>query len=387
MTPVDRLRQQAYPSHMSPEELADGIKTILSHSPAFPGSNLVVDIIANPVAGGFKLKRYTKLRDAELKQLVGKAQKLQKRKESVEVRLHLTEREGHAADIMQELIDLPSGTHADGHLRADARQESKRHIIITTGGDGTSLEAAERIALLPEPEKDRFGILRLPLGTGNDGSEGRDLITALGRFLGPVKFARRPAVRVTPASAGGGKPRYAFNIASIGLDAYVAEMTNKVKAKISGDFYKFWVDIASVFYDKVYKVAPMHVKLWNNLGKLVRDETKEQLLVVFGVSGYRQYGSNKPILPSKENVVLVSQTSLLRKMAIKTPIETGKYQGLPEVESYSASKAEVEYDKPILLQCDGETQLLTQKDFPLTFEVVRDLYNVVVPESSVAPAI
>ena len=372
---------------MSPEELADGIKTILSHSPAFPGSNLVVDIIANPVAGGFKLKRYTKLRDAELKKLVEKAQKLQKRKESVEVRLHLTEREGHAADIMQELIDLPSGTHADGHLRADARQESKRHIIITAGGDGTSLEAAERIALLPEPEKDRFGILRLPLGTGNDGSEGRDLITALGRFLGPVKFARRPAVRVTPASAGGGKPRYAFNIASIGLDAYVAEMTNKVKAKISGDFYKFWVDIASVFYDKVYKVAPMHVKLWNNLGKLVRDETKEQLLVVFGVSGYRQYGSNKPILPSKENVVLVSQTSLLRKMAIKTPIETGKYQGLPEVESYSASKAEVEYDKPILLQCDGETQLLTQKDFPLTFEVVRDLYNVVVPESSVAPAI
>jgi diacylglycerol kinase family enzyme len=283
--------------------------------------------------------------------------------------LHLTEREGHAATIMQELIDTPSGMP---------------HIIMTAGGDGTSLEAAERLALLPEQEKDQFGILRLPLGTGNDGSEGRDLVTALGRFLGPVKFERRSGVRITPGTAGGNAPRYAFNIASIGLDAYVAEMTNKVKAKISGDFYKFWVDIASVFYDKVYKVVPMRVKVWDSLGKLLTDETQKRLMVVFGVSGHRQYGSNKPILPSTENVVLVSQTNLFRKMLIKTPIETGRHQGLPEVESYSASKLEVEYDERVLLQCDGETQLLTEEDFPLTFEVVRDLYNVVVPISTEA---
>lgn len=353
---------------MRPEELADGIRTILSHSPVFPGSSLIVDIIANPKAGGFKLKHYTKMRKTEMKSLVDKALGHEKRKEPLSVRLHLTERGGHAAAIMQRLID-----------HSDANGADSRHIIMTAGGDGTSLEAAERLAYLPEPEKDRFGILRLPMGTGNDGSEGRDLVTALGRFFRDVKLERRPAVRVTFSKENGHLPLYAFNIASLRLDAYVADMTNKLKAKLSGDSYKFWVNVASIFYDKVYKVAPMQTKVWDDDSRLISDETKKRLLVVFGASGYRQYGSNKQILPASDNALVVSQASLFRKLMIKTPIETGQYQGIPEAQSYAASKVEVNYDQPILLQCDGETFPMTHGDFPLTFEVVKDIYNVIVP--------
>ncbi|MCE5255735.1 MAG: diacylglycerol kinase [Spirochaetaceae bacterium] len=353
---------------MRPEELADGIQTILSHSHVFPGCSLTVDIIANPKAGGFKLKNFSKKRRSEMKSLVDKALSFEKRQEPLSVRLHLTERGGHAAAIMQRLLE-----------RSEANGKDSRHLIMTAGGDGTSLETAERLACLPESEKDRFAILRLPMGTGNDGSEGRDLVTALGRFFRNVKLERRPAVHVTPSDEGGQLPLYAFNIASLGLDAYVAEMTNRLKARFPGDSYKFWVDVATILYDKVYRVVPMHTKVWDNDGKLVSDETKARLFLAFGASGFRQYGSNKRILPGPDNALLLSQTSLLRKMMIKTPIEKGSYQGFPEAESFLASKVEVDYDQPILLQCDGEIHPLAHCDFPLTLEVVKDLYNVIVP--------
>jgi len=38
---------------MRPEDLAEGIRAILARSPSFPNSKLIVDIIANPNAGGF----------------------------------------------------------------------------------------------------------------------------------------------------------------------------------------------------------------------------------------------------------------------------------------------------------------------------------------------
>lgn len=353
---------------MHPEDLAEGVQTILSHSPAFPGSKLIVDIIANPKAGGFKRRNFAGKRRKELKTLIEQASRLVKRPNPPSVHLHLTERGGHAAAIVQRLLD-----------RSESNGKDSRHLILTAGGDGTSLETVERLVHLPESEKDRFGIVRLPLGTGNDGSEGRDLMAALGRFLCAVKFERRPAIHIVPSIEGGRPPLFSFNIASLGLDAYVAHMTNRLKASFPGDSYKFWVNVATLLYDKVYKVAPMRMRVWDGKGGLMKDETAKRLFVAMGASGFRQYGSNKSILPGPENLIAVSQTGLLRKLFIKGPIETGRQDGLPEVQKFSASRVELEYHEPILLQCDGEIHSLTSCDFPLTMEIVNNSYNVIVP--------
>ena len=353
---------------MHPENLAEGVETILGHSPAFLGRKLVVDIIANPKAGGFRRPRFASRRKSELQSVVALASSLPIRDQKVQVRLHRTERCGHASAIAQRIIE---GSTANG--------QDSIHLIMTAGGDGTSLETAERLLHLPEGQKDRFALLRLPMGTGNDGSEGRDLVVALGRFLGQLKLERRAAVRVIPAADGGRAPLWAFNIASIGVDAYIADKTNRLKSVFPGDSYKFWVDVATVLYDRAYKVAPMALAVWDSDGKEIHRSEKERLFVGMGASGNRQYGSNKKILPGAENVVTCSQIGLLRRLLIKGAIEAGRHEGLCEVEHFSAGRIELGYAENIPLQCDGEVEILARCDFPLVMEKLSGLYNVIVP--------
>lgn len=352
---------------MKPDDLAEGLGAILSRSPILPDKSLIVDIIANPKAGGFSRIHHSKKRFKELKEIVNRSLGLPERRQPFSLKMHMTERCGHAAAIVQRILD-----------RSPSNGKDNCHLIITAGGDGTSLETAERLTLLPESEKDRFGLVRLPFGTGNDGSEGRDLIAALGRFLGPAILQRRPALKITPSEEGGALPRYSFNIASIGLDAYVADMTNRLKRNFPGDSYKFWVNIGTLFYDRLYNVIDMSVKAWDG-DRLVHESRMQRLLVAMGATGNRQYGSNKSILPDERNCVTISQTSLFRKLILKGPIEHGYHDNISELTHFSADKLLIDYAERIPLQCDGETDILAKCDFPLVMERLRDAYNVLVP--------
>ncbi|HEY9054386.1 MAG TPA: diacylglycerol kinase family protein [Rectinemataceae bacterium] len=356
---------------MHPELLADGVRAILGASPAFPKHRIFVDIIANPKAGGFKRPRIASRRKSELQTLVAAAGHLPARERETQVRLHLTERCGHASAIAQRILE-----------RSSSNGKDTIHIIMTAGGDGTSLETVERMLQLPEDKKDGFAVLRLPLGTGNDGSEGRDLGTALGRFLGPLALERRAAVRVSPNQEGGKPPLWSFNIASIGLDAYVADKTNMLKSIFPGDSYKFWVNVATLSYERAVKVVPMSVRAWDSDGALVHESEKERLFAAMGASGNRQYGSNKKILPGPENVVLCSQASFLRKLLVKGAIEGGRHEGVREIEHFCADRMEIGYSENIPLQCDGEADNLARCDLPLMMERIPGLYNVVVPSAS-----
>lgn len=352
---------------MKPNDLAEGLGEILSRSPILPEKSLIVDIIANPKAGGFSRIHHSKRRFQELKEMVRQAQVLPLRKEQVSLKMHLTERCGHAAAIAQRILD-----------RSPSNGKDSCHLIITAGGDGTSLETAERMTLLPESEKNRFGLVRLPFGTGNDGSEGRDLIAALNRFLRFALLQRRPALKITPSDEGGALPRYSFNIASIGLDAYVADMTNRLKRNFPGDSYKFWVNMGTLFYDSIYNVGEMYLKAWEG-DRVVHESKTPRLVVAMGATGNRQYGSNKSILPDERNCITISQMSLFRKLILKGSIEHGHHDNISELTHFSADKLLIDYSERIPLQCDGETDILAKCDFPLVMERLPNAYNVLMP--------
>ena len=353
---------------MRPEDLAEGIRAILEHSPALARHRLIVDIIANPKAGGFKRPRFALARKRELAAMVERARHLPERAEPVQVRLHLTARGGHASAIAQRVIE-----------RSESNGQDCLHVLLTAGGDGTSLETAERLINLPPGMADRFALLRLPLGTGNDGSEGRDLTVALGRFLGPARFERRSSVRVTPSSEGGKLPIVACNIASVGFDAYVADRTNTLKRVFPGDSYKFWVNVATMLYERAYEMKPMRLRAWDHAGVQIIDDEAERLFVALGASGFRQYGSGKRILPGTENGIAVSETTLFRKLLVKGAIERGMHEGIREVRHFDASRLEIGFDGDLPLQCDGEVDHLASCDFPLTMELVPESYNVISP--------
>jgi diacylglycerol kinase family enzyme len=217
------------------------------------------------------------------------------------------------------------------------------------------------------------------MGTGNDGSDGRDLPACLGRLLGPCRASPSAAVRMTPAAAGGKSPAWAFNILSLGADAFIGDMTNKLKTAFPGDSYKLWVDISTVLYDFGWPPRPMSVAAFDFDGSEVTRFERECLLFAIGVSGNRQYGSNKKILPDSRNACFVRYANLLRKIAIKGPLQSGGHASVPEAELFSATRIEIGYPGPILFQCDGEVGRLEAQDFPLVVEVVPAAYEVLAP--------
>jgi diacylglycerol kinase family enzyme len=350
---------------MKPEELAEGLSFLLDRAPALPYRLAGALLVANPTAGGFTRPSYTKRRHLELMTQMEKAAGLPLGKGSPRLELGLTKKRAHAAELARDFFAA---------ARASGLRKGEFRLVMTAGGDGTSLEVLTSLMELPPEERSHYAVLRLPLGTGNDGSDGRDLGASLGRFLGPCIMSPRTAILAKPNAEGGKGPIWSFNIASFGIDAYIAHMTNSLKTVFPGDFYKLWLDIASVFYDFVWPTRELALKAFSSAGDQVRDLRRKFLLIAMGVSGRRQYGSNKPILPDDDNVCAISQMSILRKLAVKGPLQAGAHRNYSEVDLFSAQRLLIEYAGRILFQADGEVTRFDACDFPLSMELVPDAY-------------
>ncbi len=361
---------------MNLETFAGGIGKICSRTPIAPGRPLDWTIIANPTAGGFTIKSRWKKQLAALTASVEKSEKNPPREWGAgpsktaremdqgdgslgALGLVPTNRPGHAGDIVRALAEEA------GAEQGNPKGPAPYHVIITAGGDGTSLEALIVLYGLPRAIRSNFVIIRLPMGTGNDGSDAWELGDALDLLIEPVKVDYRKALILTTSTENKG-PFLAFNILSLGLDAFVTHMTNRMKGRMPGDSYKLWVDIASLLYDKLYKVRPMDIRAFDKQGKSVLTLHEPVLLTAVGESGHRTYGSHKHILPDDRNVCILRQMSLLRKVSFKERFSTGSHVGQPEAILLDADKIEFRYDYPILAQMDGETVLLEPRDFPVS---------------------
>ncbi len=221
-----------------------------------------------------------------------------------------------------------------------------------------------------------MAILRLPMGTGNDGADSPNLVDALMLLIKPSRIEFNPALRLVTAPGGQAAKNHpaclAFNILSVGLDAFVTHMTNKMKGKLPGDSYKLWVDIASLLYDRLYKVDFLDVKA--DGGAITLHE--KLLLLAVGASGHRTYGAQKKILPDDRNVCALKQMPLLRKLALKDLFSTGKHIDKPEAILFNARRVEFSGSVPILAQMDGEAILLQPEDFPAAIELTEPLIPV-----------
>jgi diacylglycerol kinase family enzyme len=371
------------------ELFAGTLAEICSHSRVRPGSALRWTVIANPGAGGFTIHSRWEKHRIDLAAALKRAGDNPPRKdaapsetakaESGQTRtmppgrglgshgLIPTEGPGHAVKITRALL-------------AEAVSATKPfYLIITAGGDGTSLEVLQTLYLAEPGLRSRFAVLRLPMGTGNDGADSAELAGALELLTAPVKLELSRGLKLSTATgktwppAGDGTPGVpflAFNILSLGLDAFVTHMTNKMKGKLPGDSYKLWVDIASLLYDKLYKVGPLEVKGYNG-GKESASFTEKLLLCAMGVSGRRSYGSHKLILPDDRNVCALKQMPLLRKLALKELFNTGSHVDKPEALLWNSDRLVISAPNPMLAQMDGEAVLLKPEDFPAVIELTE----------------
>lgn len=336
---------------------------LVERSPAFRGKSVDLVLIANPVAGGFTIRRRAEENRETFSTVLDWVKHNPVLTTSCSARLHLTDRAGHAREITEIVLD----EMVSGYYRSDCV------LIVTAGGDGTSHEVQTAIAtrMLEAGHmelRERLCVLRLPFGTGNDGSDGRHLSEALELLTSEVDISFN---RVVCVKRTGDKPlKYAFNIASVGIDAFVSDMTNRLKTRLPGDVYKLWIDLACVFYNKIYRVGEMDLATSLN-GTKVWSERAKWVLAVMGASGKRTYGSNQKILPGIENVCSVKEMPFISKLLIKERLKQGTHVNSPLASLCNADRLVIGYDRPVLMQLDGETVPLTAADFPVVMELTE----------------
>ena len=310
-----------------------------------------------------------------LNESLASAELLPKRQRAKDLGLVLTTRQGHAREITAGLLEQYSAEYND-----HPHDNKPFYLIITAGGDGTSREVMGELFKAPEHISKDFAILRLPMGTGNDGADAWDLDGALNLLIKPSELRRQRAVQLR--TARGGEIHRAFNILSLGLDAFVTHMTNKMKNVLPGDFYKLWIDLAALFYDRMFKVGPWDVQSRDEEGNETLAFRQKLLLLAVGESGRRSYGSRKWILPDERNICAISHMSLLRRIALKGSLAYGSHIDQKESLLWNAHEVEVNSRYPLLAQMDGETIKLEPDDFPVTIYLSEPVIQILGPKTA-----
>ena len=360
---------------MRVEFFARALAEICVRTPLAAGRPLRWIIIANPTAGGFTMRSRWNKGSAALEKCVISAKVNPPRKDCAPAQTAV--KCGAIPALAASGLVATDGPGSAAEIAAALTHEAEEnpapfYLLITAGGDGTSLEVLSVLYNEPESLRSNAAVLRLPMGTGNDGADSPDLAAALALLIKPSRIEFTPALRLLTAPDGPVSskcPFLAFNILSVGLDAFVTHMTNKMKGKLPGDFYKLWVDISALLYDRLYKVDFLDVKAADAQGREIRSFREKLLLLAVGVSGHRTYGSQKKILPDDRNVCAVKQMPLLRKLALKGLFTTGAHIDKNESILFSAHRVEISGSYPILAQMDGEAILLQPEDFPAVIEL------------------
>jgi diacylglycerol kinase family enzyme len=349
------------------DSFAACICDLLVCSPLLNKENLIITLIINPAAGGFRrkslflrlLENLSDVRDRAVRDRAAherlafeQSEAGEKPRQLFDYYVFITGSPGDALKKTEELVKSNEAVLGE-----------KEFLVITAGGDGTAAEAAQAVAEASEHIRERFTLFRLPLGTGNDGLDAPTLDQAWSLLLGP---SRRKRIGYIKAEPNGSDPLYAFNIASIGVDGYITELTNTIKRVIPGSFYSLMVDVAALFYERRVDSLDLEIEI----GKMERKQG-EYLLVAFGVSGNRNYGGGKRILPGEENVCLLRPMTLPRKFRVKKLIYLGAHDGLPEVELLSADSLTINGPCRLPIQCDGESKWLSKEEFPLVLNRVE----------------
>ena len=327
------------------ERVESLLEKVVRYSVLYRDEHLDIDVIVNPCAGSLSSEARCDRIIERLEQLTEGLAGVPRGRGEFDLRFHRTHYVGHAREISAGL----SGSAIRG-----------RHLVVSVGGDGTH---GEVLSGYRGQRHTRY--LRLPFGTGNDGADSRDLGRAIAILLGNATEVDDGMVEVQPA---GMSRILGFNIASIGLDAYVAYLTNRLKGKFGGDLYKLIADVMTLLYERIVGARRMSVTLTGSDGSSSTHEGRF-LICAVGASGHREYGGGKQVLPGDENVCLIDRCGLLGKIRLKSLFYRGDHTAESNVSMGHARTLEVRYDGRIPLQVDGETVWLREENFPLRFTV------------------
>ncbi len=336
-----------------------------------------VDVVVNREAGFFRKHRGLR---TVVRQLAGQLEALSgreraersKRSGNAQVFTHYTSGPGDARRIASELAHEEIATRET----AEADTLLTQRVVIAAGGDGTAHEIVTGLlanyrSSLEAEEPIPFCLMRFPLGSGNDGPGPRTFDQAYDALL---RFEAPQLAPVLDVTARDGRRWYALNIASIGIDAHIADLSNRLKQYLPGDAYRWLANLGVVGYRLTVRRAPLAVTLHAGSSRLRASVIPS--MVVVGVSGNRSYGRGKQILPNDGNVCVVQDMHLLKRLATKHLFYDGEHGCLHEVRFFQADSVTFRSDVRVPLQVDGEVTWLEPESFPLEMSLHREVLPV-----------
>lgn len=334
--------------------LQEILSALLSDLDLWPEAELEVLVIANPRAGVFRHRRWLKrlLQSLEL----GWAPGLPRRRRGpCGVRWVFTAGPGAEAALVRELW-RPLGPN-------------QRRLWVSAGGDGTALHLTEalgsqRPAGLSREDQDREALLRLPFGSGNDGTDAADGPGLRALLTGRLALKPLDTVRLF---SRGRLLKQGFNIASIGLDAYVVHLSEGARTWLPGALYAPFVSLAGLWFPGIVGPGAWRLDLLDRLGQVT--ETHEGLwyLAAFGASGHRRYGGGMKVLPDERNLCLVRRAGFGALLRHRSDLYAGEHGRLAWVSLHQAAGLRVQAEGALPVQADGESFWVGPGDYPLEF--------------------
>lgn len=377
---------------LKPTDVANCVSALISKNKLWAGKNVYLFLISNETAGCFKDRK----KSEKYKKLFNNAEKEAQNKtscvKSISTKIFSTEYAGHAKDLALAIT---------AELIA-SKQKDDEYVLAIAGGDGTSLEvqttlynAAQEVPQKREVIMNQITILRLPLGTGNDGTDGHSVEELIDLLKGPLQFTNSCAIQVYPEGnptpeqiAASGKipehycdteykaPWLAFNMAGMGIDAYICHMTNVIKKKFPGNFYHAVIDLCGLVYDKKFTPGTGIFEYFDENGTKIKEITSKIEMFDMGVSGYRVEGGGHKILPDENNTCLTHKLNIFQLMTNNKHYVDGTHAGTWLATMLKADKVRITYDQPVLIQCDGEVVLLCKEHFPIIMEKTKPCLRV-----------
>ena len=336
-------------------------RRLLHGSNLYADEGAVVEVLVNPASGLLKWGPAHRKMMRHLKRLADARSTSDMPRDGLEVRFHETESRDQAGETAIRLVrDLA------------ASEKPGKRLLILAGGDGFHNDISTAL-LRDVPGIMREVVLfRLPMGTGNDNADAASVEEAFA-ILGSAAGTKKDAVIEVKTARGG--VHYAFNVVSFGMDAYVCELTNRMKS-LAGPraIYKISADLAVLMYERLWPLRPWTISITGPEGTQRRHG--RYLLTIFGRKGDTKYGGGMKVLPGPENFVLIKPLSLMAKIRIKPLFFRGAHRGLPIAEFFKADELEMSYEGDIQMETDGETAKLEKADFPIRIRRIPDILTI-----------
>ena len=136
--------------------------------------------------------------------------------------------------------------------------------------------------------------------------------------------------------------------------------------------------LSGLFYSRVFKIDNIKIEMYReNESQPFNVFTGKIMLTAMGTSGNRTYGGGQKVLPNFNNLCIASKVTLPRLIRDNKKFVDGTHAGTDIGMMFSADKIKIFYDKPMMLQCDGECYLLCKEHFPLIIEKRKPCYKII----------